>query len=1433
MYTSQENFISNKSYTDKDFQSIFPELLDAVSKLTNKWDPSSSNESDPGVVLLKLGALLADKNNYNIDKNILETFPLSVTQQANARKLYDMLGYNMGWYKAAKTEITVTYTGSYLTDGKTIQIPKYTMFTDDSGEIIYTLTETIKISERGIAYTGDALQGTIVDYEVNGVKDITLDNLDPELRIFFTDRMVAQNGIFITNKSIVDDPWTRVDNLETQELGSRVYKFGIIPNTDTCYIQFPQDIGNLIGGGLNIKYIITSGLSGNVQANKITTLYQDLVVGEGDNTETINEDLVVKNIASTNSGSDPEDIDSAYHNYKKTIGTFDTLVTIRDYENAVYRAEDGYGVPYISNGVVSDRTCDINYTTKVVELTPQGTVTKLFLDKDSQNIPLMDAFDIGLYVLNPMVSIYDKEYYFNKSFSAVTTQEGIQSKLQDYKVSSHEFLPIDENLPYVYKNFYTLNGKIVTYHKVTDVQAQDIEDNVKKALFKKYNARNVDFGQPIDYDDIISTIQNADTRIKTVILSEPEYELRYTTFNDLDGSYTSSKSLMEVLDEGTPLILKLLARMILSGNVQLYKFDKDIQYKFGQTNIQQYPDIRQMTTKSDAVGGDKDSDVGVFSSNGYTIKKNQNVQVYSPNLYVETSYVSYVNYSLVDTANAYTITVDSKTGDSWKVVLGTTTYVFGVKSGVSGTEDTLVLYQDGGDVNSGKAATINEQNSGDNTVAGYFDDVSIGQSTYTLHFVATMNNSSENPEIQKLVFKYGSGTFEIKQGVYYQLTSSQCIKINYTDSDDRVVFKEIPSGTIVKFTDNNDPNAILKTTKSTIEKGGVQYSTLTASQQLDVLAVNKKKIENSNLHCMWFTNDYQRVESKDGDDSINTIVYTLFKDGQDTKVLQDNEYFIYTNDSKSELVMLGSGTMLKRNTEENSAAVTMNTKINVSDVISDGTTAIEDNDWRIYNAKKYGLTAIELQIVTLGEGAIISADYNGNESRPSSISTDPVKVKNVKYKETKNDDSFIPLDEYDLTDSMYDGVYVGWSMTSKMNLMMGNDYPQKIGDSAQSLELYSIIQTDKGTNATIKMEVKGQDNAYVMSNSILAFSGGEDISVSSNKKDAEINVYRYIKEQLPKFTIYSDWYKVTSLDQYTTDYNADGTLTVSFFDFASNNSPDKESGIKEDLTFSTTASGNIEFKFPFSFGGGSQYEISGEQGIYYNLDTKLKNIIVPVVLVGDNTEVTLIAYDTVGNDLDDTEVKLSPGSPVGYIEFKEQTVGTRFGGIRVSSWKMLVPDEIKTSSGVTINDLVPPVDFLRIEKIFVADALSGSDSAISKYSEQVATTTQYITNLYNLGKSNNISVDSMLNKLENLVNPKLVNPTDYSIVSPGNNFTFNRTYIVPDSDKIDTDVTIEQYKNNLFLGDAVWDINHICNKYTIPQLNTSKLSIKVTPSSIK
>ena len=63
MITSQELNINNRSYINKDFASIYPELVDLVRKLTARWDPSTSNESDPGVVLMKLMAFVSDKDN--------------------------------------------------------------------------------------------------------------------------------------------------------------------------------------------------------------------------------------------------------------------------------------------------------------------------------------------------------------------------------------------------------------------------------------------------------------------------------------------------------------------------------------------------------------------------------------------------------------------------------------------------------------------------------------------------------------------------------------------------------------------------------------------------------------------------------------------------------------------------------------------------------------------------------------------------------------------------------------------------------------------------------------------------------------------------------------------------------------------------------------------------------------------------------------------------------------------------------------------------------------------------------------------------------------------------------------------------------------------------------------------------------------------------
>jgi hypothetical protein len=54
-----------------------------------------------------------------------------------------------------------------------------------------------------------------------------------------------------------------------------------------------------------------------------------------------------------------------------------------------------------------------------------------------------------------------------------------------------------------------------------------------------------------------------------------------------------------------------------------------------------------------------------------------------------------------------------------------------------------------------------------------------------------------------------------------------------------VHFESILPGQIIKFVDNDGQGNSLNRTTSTIKKGDINYSTLTATQQIDLLSVNK------------------------------------------------------------------------------------------------------------------------------------------------------------------------------------------------------------------------------------------------------------------------------------------------------------------------------------------------------------------------------------------------------------------------------------------------------------------------------------------------------------------------------------------------------------------------------------------------------------------
>ena len=321
---SKESFeISKLSYTNKDFASIYPEILDIARQLTNKWDPSQSNESDPGVVLLKEGAFIADHTNYNIDKNILENFLPSATQDRSVRDIVEMNGYTPRYYVSATGEVRIRYKNDdMVTDpaiGPGVVIPKFTLvLTTDDESISYTQLTDLTLSgtdNTDLVGTAMFIQGTLQSLSINNSGIVTLENLDDNRRLYLPETMVAQNGIYISSVDGDRQEWVRDNYILTKPSGSRIYKIDYDSYMGLPYIEFPTDIASLIGNGLNIRYISTLGEAGNVNANSLVKIISPTEYVDIMGQSWITENLSSSNASSFTNGKDPETINQMYNSF--------------------------------------------------------------------------------------------------------------------------------------------------------------------------------------------------------------------------------------------------------------------------------------------------------------------------------------------------------------------------------------------------------------------------------------------------------------------------------------------------------------------------------------------------------------------------------------------------------------------------------------------------------------------------------------------------------------------------------------------------------------------------------------------------------------------------------------------------------------------------------------------------------------------------------------------------------------------------------------------------------------------------------------------------------------------------------------------------------------------------------------------------------------
>lgn len=726
MITEKERQSTLLSTTAKDYYQIWQELLETAGKLSERWSPESTNESDPGIVLLKVLTAIADKLNYNIDKNTLEAFMPSAAQEESMRKLCEMMGYNMKYYRSATTDVLVYFSSTnsakvdYINANNKITLPKFNQFTNIDEDITYTSLEQAVFSKYNQGIEIPCIEGTINYCESDNDGRVTLTNLDDNYRYYFPVTNVAENGIFIYNLTEYNTEgtqWEQVSNLYIQPLGKPCYKFGYDSKLFLPYIQFPEDVGALIQNGLRIAYITTQGLSGNISAKALCTLvlnaettesWKNIVIPDSSETLTFEStDFKCYNASAASNGENKESLNNAYKNFKRTIGTFDTLVTCRDYMNKIYDLTVSINdtTPLVSNVVVSDIRDDINNAITLCTFQDYGIA---YLDKsltyeDStthEQKAYIDNFDLIIYPFNTLHNLNTKsEYDTTFKFDSTDTITNIQAQLENYKTLAHKLsLPDDSSIACI-KNYLKLNAKITTNTKVNSAEWQSILSNIKTEIFKNFNARQVDFKEAVPYDDILTVIQDADINIKNVSLDEPSlYTVVLTTdnkeyllFDDYKKTIIGAINNNQYYDPEDENLIKskfsqlekevwenldasdratyiqnnkvipakkyynqLLLRNILAGRVALFDYDTQFQTTVQEAKAKKdsdneysliYPEGNNVLTTIEPKL--KITNINTINeNNSFTVGANEVIQFRAPQFDTEQEYGAYVNYYL-------------------------------------------------------------------------------------------------------------------------------------------------------------------------------------------------------------------------------------------------------------------------------------------------------------------------------------------------------------------------------------------------------------------------------------------------------------------------------------------------------------------------------------------------------------------------------------------------------------------------------------------------------------------------------------------------------------------------------------------------------------------------------------------------------------------
>lgn len=609
-------------YTSRDYNSLLTEFRELVPKLTELWKPEA--EADPGVVLLKIIASTADMLGINLDWLANELYAPSVSQRKNAEKLFGLIGYELGWYTAARTECTFT---NVSTEDITIDfgfngsnfatLNAYTDITDQSRVITYNIlpltnkygaTETrsrrsMLTENLNVFATSDvvrlapnesvtrvAVEGELRSYSIS-VSKVKANNYIIKLPSQHLDTTAVWIKASTTSSvsdtdSYLDTQWvqcsTAADFIQPEPRFAVTYDN--YSNAQVQISNYLNQLENYDSNYLIIYWIDCSGIIGCVGEDVLTNFLQ----AKPNSTDyTTSGALRVSNLSNTVelphtytvTGKSPETAKEAYKNSRNYINTFDSLVTLPDFNRFLNR-EAG-----VDAGVVLDcqKALELNLAIyNDTSLTDSEKAKKYITKYDfPEGEPIFDwneVLNLGFDPTDPNKYIFAANfarytamcYAIHNDFKNSNWGQGqvsnaqikntpvfarykppemfIQNVIRDYKPLQAMTVELQFGYARIF-NFYCV-GTITPKKPVSKDVANTIIYKAKEALALYFAPANRSFGVLPMLMEIVEIIEGCDSRIRHFDPGSPGTTNAGIVWKDCDIEYFNAISFARYSDPG-------------------------------------------------------------------------------------------------------------------------------------------------------------------------------------------------------------------------------------------------------------------------------------------------------------------------------------------------------------------------------------------------------------------------------------------------------------------------------------------------------------------------------------------------------------------------------------------------------------------------------------------------------------------------------------------------------------------------------------------------------------------------------------------------------------------------------------------------------------------------------------------------------------------